>query len=165
MLEVSTMNPQNTSSLMQFTSNRTLSENIRILREIVTEMKRKKEDKDMIYCGTVECDPQVAEMMRNSFRTFKDEEINEKINKTMEVKVEKEATFVIDLDEIEEKNEENQPKIRECLVILRDITTEISNGKFKHLKIVKAKSKTHLEVFRQNILKQIGCFKKYRQIF
>ena len=55
----------------------------------------------------------------------------------MEVKNEKEASFEINLDEIESKVSSNQLKVRECRVILEDFNKNTQNKRFKDSAITK----------------------------
>jgi hypothetical protein len=144
------------SNWMEKASNWTISERIRKCREFFSGIKAENDDEDVNYCGTIEYDSKQVENIRNFFKPVKQEVIDEKeansdtdaeklgikdkisiksksckkITSNIEVKNEKEASFVINLDETNERNSKNQPKVRECRVTLKDVRKEIQNGKF-----------------------------------
>jgi len=134
------------SNWMPKAKNMTISERIRKLREVFSEIKVEKDDESVVCYGTVENDSQIEKIY------FK-EQTNEKIEKQQKCKKiskvfgdenEKAANIELNLDGIEI----NKAEVRECRVILKDVNKEIKNGKFRNVKIIKSETpflKQHLE--------------------
>ena len=63
-MEISSKRTKKTSNLIPDTNSMTLSERIRKCRELLSEIKVENDDEDVIYCGTIEYDPQKVEIIR-----------------------------------------------------------------------------------------------------